>query len=1101
MSPSLRRPALLLAGAVAAAALAALLPAAPDVAHAQSVPPSLSASNYIAGDGDGEFSAPEGIAMHLIDGTIFVADTGNHRIQVFHPNGTFAFKIGGPDPGSGPGEFTAPVGIGLGKNREILVADTGNHRVQVFHPNGTFDFQFGSFGTADGEFSRPEGVMYDYQLREFVVADTGNHRIQTFHLNGTFAFKFGTYGTDAVPAAAPIVCTHPLDCLPPSAVGTVRFNEPTSALRTGIAPYPAAFSVADTGNNRIQSFSLDKLGGVDMPHHLARDQVTTVLNGTGGVEFDGIRSLATGAPLSVVADTGNHRVPRFGTYGVDRFDFSLGSYGSGPGEFSSPMGAAGSYRGYAVADTGNDRVQVFHRNTTLNFVLGLVGNATGNGGAPTDGGGGGAGNGGAPTDGGGAGNGGTPGGTPSPSSVVNYTAGDGDGEFSAPEGIAMHLIDGTIFVADTGNHRIQVFHPNGTFAFKIGGPDPGSGPGEFTAPVGIGLGKNREILVADTGNHRVQVFHPNGTFDFQFGSFGTADGEFSRPEGVMYDYQLREFVVADTGNHRIQTFHLNGTFAFKFGTYGTDAVPAAAPIVCTHPLDCLPPSAVGTVRFNEPTSALRTGIAPYPAAFSVADTGNNRIQSFSLDKLGGVDMPHHLARDQVTTVLNGTGGVEFDGIRSLATGAPLSVVADTGNHRVPRFGTYGVDRFDFSLGSYGSGPGEFSSPMGAAGSYRGYAVADTGNDRVQVFHRNTTLNFVLGLVGNATVDGGTPTDGGGGGGGTPTDGGGGSRDGRPAPPSLSHIALDLNGTLPSNQTGISGEAAAVTFVPRTNFTRAGTGEAYTGQLNVTVASDERREAAVAALAGLGNAGAAGRIGTVVEIGSPDADIALDSIAIIWLRNQPPHAELYHMDSAGRITEIPACGSAADPAGWLGSRPGLPPFCYVASSDDAGASHYAIYTYRLSAFFAVGAPPSSTTDRCSIGLADESFALRAEPGRASQPVKQTITNTGSLILESVEISATRWFLNPAGEPPYGEDAASLPPTLTELIVTTTAPDTFRALPADGVAPLPLAAGLPPDGESSLWLRINLDGRAEPSGGMLVQHITYVVECATPPVGAP
>ena len=314
--------------------------------------------------------------------------------------------------------------------------------------------------------------------------------------------------------------------------------------------------------------------------------------------------------------------------------------------------------------------------------------------------------------------------------------------------------------------------------------------------------------------------------------------------------------------------------------------------------------------------------------------------------------------------------------------------------------------------------------------------------------------------------------------------------------------------LPPNQTGISREAAAVEFALRTNFTRSGTGEAYTGQINVTVASGERRAAALAALAGLGNASAAGRIGTVVEIGSPDADIALDGIAIILLRGQPPNATLYHMDSAGRITEVPGCGSAADPAGWLGGAPASTLFCHAASGGSAEMWDYAVYTYRLSAFFAVGAPlpppppPTGGADSCSIGLADESLAVSAVPGKASQPVRQTINNTGSLVVKSVEINATRWFLDPVGDPPHAADAASLPSTLTEI---STADDpargAFAALPADGTASLPLDGGLPPNVERHLWFRINLDGAAAPppppDGGRLVQSVEYVAECAAQP----
>ena len=310
--------------------------------------------------------------------------------------------------------------------------------------------------------------------------------------------------------------------------------------------------------------------------------------------------------------------------------------------------------------------------------------------------------------------------------------------------------------------------------------------------------------------------------------------------------------------------------------------------------------------------------------------------------------------------------------------------------------------------------------------------------------------------------------------------------------------------LPPNQTGILREAAMVTFAPRTNFTRADTGKVYTEPLNVTVASDERWEAAVVALALLGNASASGRVGTVVEIGSPDADIALDGIATIRLRDQPPDAVLYHMDSAGRITKIPECGSAEYPADWLGSNRALTLFCHVTSVGSAGTSHYTIYTYRLSVFFAVGAPPPSppptnAADSCSISLADASLAVSAAPGKASQPVRQTITNTGSLVVKSVEIDATRWFFDPTGNPPYAADAASLPPTITELSATGSAPGTFRALSADGTAPpgvAPLAAGLQPGDNNSLWLRINLDGRPE-QDVTLVQNISYVAECAAPP----
>ena len=76
------------------------------------------------------------------------------------------------------------------------MADSGNHRVQLFHPNGTFAGKFGSSGSADGEFkSGPSYVAYSPQGDRIAVSDHGNHRVQLFHANGTFAGKFGSSGS------------------------------------------------------------------------------------------------------------------------------------------------------------------------------------------------------------------------------------------------------------------------------------------------------------------------------------------------------------------------------------------------------------------------------------------------------------------------------------------------------------------------------------------------------------------------------------------------------------------------------------------------------------------------------------------------------------------------------------------------------------------------------------------------------------------------------------------------------------------------------------------------------------------------------------------
>ena len=288
--------------------------------------------------------------------------------------------------------------------------------------------------------------------------------------------------------------------------------------------------------------------------------------------------------------------------------------------------------------------------------------------------------------------------------------------------------NGTIYVADTGNNRIQVFH-NDTFARSIG--SPGSGPGELLKPTGIHV--HREggmIYVADTGNDRVQVFHPNGTFARSIGSPGSGPGEFSAPEDVHVQQRIIQYIaVADTGNDRVQFFHPNGTFAAAIGSSGSG-----------------PGQSRGSTQFDGPTSVyFHFGL---DGIFHVVDTGNDRLQLLTWDSRVKPIIP----RVWFEWILPDIG---LSGPRSLAEGGygdGRLVVADTGNHRIVQFrAAAGVIEAQF--GSFGAGPGNFSSPKGVDMTWDGeFAVADTGNNRVQVFHDNRTLKFIIGTAGGNGTD-------------------------------------------------------------------------------------------------------------------------------------------------------------------------------------------------------------------------------------------------------------------------------------------------------------------------------------------------------------
>ncbi|MCS6773586.1 MAG: TIGR03663 family protein [Anaerolineae bacterium] len=142
-----------------------------------------------AGNGPGQFNDPWGIAVDRA-GNIYVADTFNHRVQKFTPEGVFLLSWGQPGVSNEPGEgkrtlFFGPRGIAFDRQGRVLVTDTGNKRVQVFDTEGNFLTQFGAPGDEPGQFNEPVGIAVD-ERGLIYVADVWNRRVQVF--DESFAF-------------------------------------------------------------------------------------------------------------------------------------------------------------------------------------------------------------------------------------------------------------------------------------------------------------------------------------------------------------------------------------------------------------------------------------------------------------------------------------------------------------------------------------------------------------------------------------------------------------------------------------------------------------------------------------------------------------------------------------------------------------------------------------------------------------------------------------------------------------------------------------------------------------------------------------------------
>ncbi len=110
----------------------------------------------------GEFAKPAGVAVGK-DGTVFVSDTWNNRIQEFDADGTFIRTFG--EAGDGPGYFARPKGISIDGDGHVWVADAVQERVQVFTPEGQLLIYLGDPGLLPGQFQSLTNVMVDKNNR------------------------------------------------------------------------------------------------------------------------------------------------------------------------------------------------------------------------------------------------------------------------------------------------------------------------------------------------------------------------------------------------------------------------------------------------------------------------------------------------------------------------------------------------------------------------------------------------------------------------------------------------------------------------------------------------------------------------------------------------------------------------------------------------------------------------------------------------------------------------------------------------------------------------------------------------------------------------
>ncbi len=248
-----------------------------------------------------------------------------------------------------------------------------------------------------------------------------------------------------------------------------------------------------------------------------------------------------------VADNQNHSIRRIGTNGVVTTVAGLpGTPGSADGSnadarFDSPTGLTlGPDGALYVSDTGNHTIRRITLGGAVTTLAGSAGKA-------------------------------------------DYADGPATtARFNQPLGLAI-APDGTVFVADSGNHLIRVIATNGNVSVLAGNPETfGSGDGTstnafFNNPVGLALAANGSLFVSDANNFTLRRVTTAGvvtTIAGAPGQDGCADGlaasaRFGKPaelalapNGTLY--------IADAAHHTIRRLTPDGRVSTIAGVVGAD---------------------------------------------------------------------------------------------------------------------------------------------------------------------------------------------------------------------------------------------------------------------------------------------------------------------------------------------------------------------------------------------------------------------------------------------------------------------------------------------------------------------------------------------------
>jgi sugar lactone lactonase YvrE/fibronectin type 3 domain-containing protein len=441
---------------------------------------------------------PQGIAVN--EGVVYVADSGNGRIQMYGINGVFLSTLAlSATPGSAAEKektykLGEPTDIALDALGRIYVRDADAQSIKIYDAKGLYLRSLPKSGKPVAMCVAEDGIY---------VADETSSSILKYDFEANPEYSFGSKGEGkaqfksqsglAVDKAQQVYVGDSKKSLIEAFVveaGKVQEQLPKVAGRASVKwleNIPAEVGqLAWDGKETFYAIGKDK------------KSLVIIRNGAvaGAIKLNDMQLAAVTVDKSGaiwVVDKKNYRAVKLDESG--KVLSSLGKEGGGAGQFDNPSAIAISNSGMVfVADRSNHNVQIFREDGVF----------------------------------------------------LNALNGDNSAKMSSPVAMAFDQND-NLYILDSSRKSVLAYAASGKSLGEFGKTKDGS---LLSSPVSL-IAANDEVLVLD-GN-QVKVFSPKGQLVRSFGAKGNGVGAFDDPVAIAYGGGTN-FMISDIENKRIQAF-------------------------------------------------------------------------------------------------------------------------------------------------------------------------------------------------------------------------------------------------------------------------------------------------------------------------------------------------------------------------------------------------------------------------------------------------------------------------------------------------------------------------------------------------------------------